>query len=76
MKFNSWLQRKSLKEDLDFGDVTMASEDGYQVEAHKVILALYVPVLKNILEINKHAHPLIQYPRWRPSIWQTGWPPP
>ena len=29
----------SLREDKDFADVTLACEDGKQVEAHKVILA-------------------------------------
>ena len=29
----------SLRDDTDFADVTLACEDGNQVEAHKVILA-------------------------------------
>ena len=32
-----------LKEDNDFTDVTLACEDGQQVEAHKVILAASSP---------------------------------
>ena len=30
---------RNLREDNDFADVTLACEDGQQVEAHKVILA-------------------------------------
>ena len=33
----------NLREDLDFADVTLACEDGRQVEAHKVILAASSP---------------------------------
>ena len=49
----------SLKEDKDFTDVTLACEDGKQVEAHKVILANSSPFFQNILRKNKHIHPLI-----------------
>ena len=49
----------SLRIDEDFTDVTLACEDGKQVEAHKVILATSSPVFKNILKRNKHAHPLL-----------------
>ena len=31
----------SLKDDKDFLDVTLVSEDGKQIEAHKVILSIY-----------------------------------
>ena len=48
-----------LREDRDFTDVTLACEDGYQVEAHKVILAASSPFFQNILRKNKHPHPLI-----------------
>ena len=50
---------KSLRHDEDFADVTLACEDGKQVEAHKVILATSSPVFENILKRNKHAHPLL-----------------
>ena len=46
----------SLKEDKDFTDVTLACEDGKQVEAHKVILAASSPFFQDILKRNKHAH--------------------
>ena len=43
----------------DFSDVTLASEDGLQMNAHKMILACSSPVFQNILKANKHTHPLI-----------------
>jgi hypothetical protein len=49
----------SLREDCDFTDVTLACEDGQQVEAHKVILAASSPFFQNLLKTNKHPHPLI-----------------
>ena len=48
-----------LREDKDLTDVTLACEDGKQVEAHKVILAASSPFFKDILKRNKHPHPLI-----------------
>merc|ERR1711928_276326 len=49
----------SLKEDKNFTDVTLACEDGEQVEAHKVILASSSPFFQKLLERNKHPHPLV-----------------
>ena len=49
----------NLREDKDFADITLACEDGKQVEAHKVILASSSPVFQKILKNNKHAHPLL-----------------
>ena len=43
----------------EFADVTLACEDGQQVEAHKVILASSSPFFMDILKRNKHPHPLI-----------------
>ena len=48
-----------LREDKDLIDVTLACEDGKQVEAHKVVLAASSPFFKDILKRNKHPHPLI-----------------
>merc|ERR1712129_252067 len=48
-----------LRKDNEFTDVTLACEDGQQVEAHKVILAASSPFFKNILGKNKHTNPLI-----------------
>ena len=49
----------NFREDNDFADVTLACEDGQQVEAHKVILAASSPFFKKLLGRNKHPHPLI-----------------
>ena len=50
----------SFREDIDFADVTLACEDGQQVEAHKVILAASSsPFFRNLLKRNQHPHPLI-----------------
>ena len=49
----------SLREDVDFTDVTLACEDGQQVGAHKVILAASSPFFQNLLKRNKHVHPLV-----------------
>ena len=54
----------SLRDDTDFTDVTLACEDGRQVEVHgggvhKVVLASSSPFFQNLLRRNKHAHPLI-----------------
>ena len=46
-------------EDKHFTDVTLACEDGQQLEAHKVILAASSPFFQNVLERNKHPHPLV-----------------
>ena len=40
-------------------DVTLASTDGHKFKAHKVILAAYSNVFKNMLVSEKHSHPLI-----------------
>ena len=49
----------NLKEDKDFTDVTLACEDGTQIEAHKIILVGSSPFFDNLLRRNKHSHPLI-----------------
>merc|ERR1712105_350905 len=45
--------------DKELADVTLACEDGQQIEAHKVILASSSPFFLNLLRRNKHPHPLI-----------------
>merc|ERR1712129_95972 len=50
---------ENLREDVDFTWVTLACEDGEQVEAHKVILAASSPFFQKLLKRNKHPHPLI-----------------
>ena len=49
----------NLRDDNDFTDVTLACEDGQQVEAHKVILVASSPFFQKLLGRNKHPHPLI-----------------
>ena len=49
----------ALGNDKDFSDVTLACEDGTQVDAHKVILASCSPFFTDILKRNKHPRPLI-----------------
>ena len=58
---------RNLREDKDFADVTLACEDGQQVEAHKVILAASSPFFQKLLGRNKHPHPLI-YMRGMKSV--------
>ena len=48
-----------LRKDDDFTDVTLACEDGQQLEAHKVILSVSSPLFENLLKRNKHNRPLI-----------------
>jgi len=49
----------SLRNDTNLSDVTLACEDGQQVEAHKIILAASSPFFQKLLTKNKHPHPLI-----------------
>ena len=48
-----------LRQDKEFTDVTLACEDGQQVEAHKAVLVASSPFFLSILKRNKHPHPLI-----------------
>ena len=50
---------RDLRNDIEFTDVTLAFEDGHQVEAHRVILSASSPLFQKLLKMNKHAHPLI-----------------
>ena len=50
---------KYLREESKFSDVTLACEDGQQIEAHKFILATSSPFFRNILKRNKHPNTLI-----------------
>ena len=53
------LSFRNLRKDNNFADVTLACEDGQQVEAHKVILAASSPFFQKLFARNKHPHPLI-----------------
>ena len=50
---------KELREDKDFTDVTLACEDGQQIDSHKMVLVASSPFFANLLRKNKHSHPLI-----------------
>ena len=49
----------TLRNDKEFTNVTLACEDGQQMEAHKIILASSSPFFEKILKKSKHPHPLI-----------------
>ena len=49
----------NLREDIYFADVTLACEDGQQIDAHKVILAASSSVFRNLLRRNKLPNPII-----------------
>ena len=49
---------RNLRGNKEFTDVTLACEDGQQIEAHKAILASSSPFFKELLMKNKHPHPL------------------
>ena len=48
-----------LRNDTNFTDVTLISEDGQQMHAHKVVLSLSSPFFMNILKIHKHPNPVV-----------------
>ena len=50
---------RDLREDKEFTDVTLACEDGQQIEAHKVVLLSSSPFFMELLKKSKHPHPLI-----------------
>ena len=58
-KENISLAFGDLRQDKEFTDVTLACEDGQQVEAHKVVLIASSPFFLNLLKKNKHSHPLV-----------------
>ena len=49
----------NLRDDTIFTDITLVSEDGQYIEAHKVILSASSPFFMNILKNNKHPSPLV-----------------
>ena len=50
---------KDLWLETDLSDVTLATEDGGKISAHKVILAACSPLFKRLLQKNLHSHPLL-----------------
>ena len=49
----------NFREDQDFSDVTLACEDGKQVESHRLVLAASSPFFQKLLLRNKHPYPLV-----------------
>ena len=58
-KENITFSFKALRDDKDFTDVTLACEDGQNIEVHKTVLASTSPVFMELLKRHKHSHPLI-----------------
>jgi len=50
---------REIRDDKEFFDVTLASEDENQIQAHKVIIGACSPFFRNILRKNSHNHPLL-----------------
>ena len=50
---------KELRNDIDLSDVTLVSDDGRKVEAHKIVLAASSPFFMTLLKSSKNTHPLI-----------------
>ena len=50
---------KELRQNRDFSDVTLVSEDGQQIEAHRSILSSSCPFFMNLLAKNLHPHPML-----------------
>ena len=50
---------RSLRNEKEFSDVTLVCEDGEQVEAHRVILAVLSLLFQRNLKRNNHPHPMI-----------------
>ena len=48
-----------LRADNDFTDITLACEDGKQIEAHKVVLASSSPFFRELLRRNRNPHTLV-----------------
>ena len=53
-KENATSSFRELREDKDLTDVTLACEDGKQVEAHKILIAASSLFFMDILKRNKH----------------------
>ena len=49
----------SLRQEKDFFDVTLVSDDQVKIPAHKLILSASSSFFKNILKGNEHSHPMI-----------------
>jgi len=50
---------RKFRDEADFFDVTLVSDDQKQISAHKVVLSACSQYFKNILKVNKHPNPLL-----------------
>merc|ERR1719427_213165 len=50
---------KELANDEDFTNVTLVTDGGKTIKAHKVVLSTFSPFFKNLLVNNVHQHPLL-----------------
>ena len=50
---------KELKQEKEYLDVTVACENNFSLEAHKVVLSSCSTFFKDILRKHKHQHPLV-----------------
>ena len=50
---------KDLRNEKEFTDVTLACEDGQQIDVNKTVLASSSPFFKELFKKHKHPHPLI-----------------
>ena len=48
-----------LRNETEFSDVTLVSEENQTIEAHRIILTACSPFFKSVLAKNKHTHPMI-----------------
>ena len=58
-KFGHGRQFESLWQDSELSDVTLVCNDGSQVKAHKTVLALSSPLLRDILTKSKRHDPIM-----------------
>ena len=58
-KENITFSFKALRDDKVLTDVTLACEDGKNIEVHKTVLASTSPFFMELLKKNRHPHPLV-----------------
>ena len=50
---------QDMRHEQELYDVTLACDDGEQLEAHKVILSACSPIFRQMMARSKHPHPFI-----------------
>ena len=58
-QYNTAITFRSLRDNPDFADVTLVSEDNKKIKAHRVILASSSPIIKSMFDEINHSHPLV-----------------